>query len=629
MWILIRFWILLSALLVSTGWILSAFQELNRMGYMVCLAVAAIAAIYWQQISRWRPRKNPRQFFGKFLRRFKRPAPFLFLVLVLLSLVSGILYAPYNSDTCAYRIPRVLHWLGQGQWHWIHTADMRMNVAGCGYEWLATPLILFTHTDRLLFLINWMSYLMLPGLIFSVFKYWGVCSRVAWWWAWVLASGWCYVMQSASVSNDGFATIYALAAVALVLKSQETGNADFWLSWLAMALLTGVKQTDIPLAALWLLAAWPTRRIAFAAPKTFLVMVMTTLLVSGVPVMIFNLLYTGTWDGITALQAEYPDWHIQLDSPFWGIVGNAFYIPVLSLLPPIFPWSGAWNHAMDVFVATPFGAHFKSFERFGAVDPGITETSAGIGLAVILLTAISMCAARKYQTSLRTQCSRLQFALRLCPWILLVIFMAKVGVVQNVRFLAGYYVFFFPSLLSGAGNEILVRKTWWQTIALLCMVPAAILLVVNPNRPLFPAKTILGHFLAAHPQSKALSQLQNAFAAPDSLENLKRQLKENLPPGELLVGFAAVGNSESEPALWLPLGSRRVMRVLKQDTPEKLAEAGIHYVVIEEFPSLDCRNIEDWLARYHAKLVADLPFKKFGGNSRLSHVYITRLELSQ
>ena len=269
----VRIWILLSTWLVSVGWILSVLHQLNRAGYGVAFALTGVAAIYW-----WRKNKSPATntlsaAWRKFRRRFRRPAPGLFLMLALMSLVSGVLYAPYDSDTNAYRFPRVLHWLGQEQWHWIHTADMRMNVAGCGYEWLITPVLLFTRTDRFLFLVNWGSYLMLPGLIFCVFKFLGVRLRVAWWWAWLLASGWCYVMQSASVVNDGLGIVYALAAVALAMKARETGQtADFWLSLLAAALLTGVKQTSMPLAGLWLLAAWPERRIAWGAPKTFCVL---------------------------------------------------------------------------------------------------------------------------------------------------------------------------------------------------------------------------------------------------------------------------------------------------------------------------------------------------------------------
>ncbi|HXB60153.1 MAG TPA: hypothetical protein VNU95_11335, partial [Candidatus Acidoferrales bacterium] len=199
-----RIWVLLSTLLVASGWILSALHELNLGGYGVVFALASAGVLIWLRRTGWRPSKGPARLFQTFKRRFRRPAPLIFLVLSVMSLVSGCLYAPYNSDTNAYRIPRVLHWLGQGQWHWIHTEEIRMNVVDCGYEWLMTPLMLFTHTDRFLFLLNWVSYLMLPGLFFCVLRYCGAAGRVAWWWSWLLASGWCYVMQAASVANDLF-----------------------------------------------------------------------------------------------------------------------------------------------------------------------------------------------------------------------------------------------------------------------------------------------------------------------------------------------------------------------------------------------------------------------------------------
>ena len=75
----VRFWILLSTLLVSAGWILSALHQLNRMGYGVVFALAGIAAVFWQRKTKWRPQKNPAQLYQKFRRRFKRPAPLFFL----------------------------------------------------------------------------------------------------------------------------------------------------------------------------------------------------------------------------------------------------------------------------------------------------------------------------------------------------------------------------------------------------------------------------------------------------------------------------------------------------------------------------------------------------------------------
>jgi len=217
----VRIWILLSTLLVSSGWILSAFGELNGSGYGVVFALAAVAFIFWQRKNGWRPRKNPAQLLQKFKRRFRRPAPLLFLLLTVMTLIGAALYAPQNNDSNEYRIPRVWHWLAEGHWHWIRTLDFRMNAAGCDFEWLVTPLMLFSRHDRLLFLVNWMSFLMLPGLIYSVFTRWQVRPRVAWWWMWILPSGWCYVMQANSEINDSFAVIYALASVDFALRARE------------------------------------------------------------------------------------------------------------------------------------------------------------------------------------------------------------------------------------------------------------------------------------------------------------------------------------------------------------------------------------------------------------------------
>ena len=218
---LVRLWILLSTLVVSAGWILSALHQLNRTGYAAVFGLAGIAAVFWQRKTKWRPQKIPAQIFRKFRRRFRRPAPMFFLLLALLVFVSGAFFPDLNYDANAYKLPRVYHWLLFERWHWIHTFDARMNITACGFEWLCAPLILFTHTDRCLFLINWLSFLMLPGLIFSVFTRLQVRPRVAWWWMWFLASGWCFALQAGSVDNDSLAAVYILAAVELALRARE------------------------------------------------------------------------------------------------------------------------------------------------------------------------------------------------------------------------------------------------------------------------------------------------------------------------------------------------------------------------------------------------------------------------
>ena len=77
-----------------------------------------------------------------------------------------------------------------------------MNNRPCGLEWLSAPLLLFTKSDRGLFLVNFLPFLLLPGLIFSVLTRLGVRARVAWHWMWLLPTGYNFLLQGGSLGND-------------------------------------------------------------------------------------------------------------------------------------------------------------------------------------------------------------------------------------------------------------------------------------------------------------------------------------------------------------------------------------------------------------------------------------------
>ncbi|HEY1662609.1 MAG TPA: hypothetical protein VGI03_09340 [Verrucomicrobiae bacterium] len=608
MLITVRLWILLSALLVASGWILSALHQLNPPGYGAVFCVAAIAVIYWQKKTGWRPRNPAAQMTRKFLKRFKHPAPLLFFCLLVLSFIGGSLYAPNNGDTEAYRTPRVLHWLYAQHWHWIHTLDPRLNIAACGFEWLAAPLILLAHNDRLLFLINIISYSMLPGLIYSVFTRLGVSARAAWWWMWILPSGWCFALQAGSVVNDSFATIYALASVDLALRAKEKNSiGDFWLSMLAGALVTGAKQCDIPLILLWLIAAWPAFSLPKKRPLCTTAVVGFSLLVSVLPITVFNFQHSGNWMGFGANQSVG-----QLITPFWGIVGNTFCLSAENLMPPIFPWAAHWNALMDRFVTTPFGHHFASFEHFGQLSfraHSIGEGNAGIGLGICTLMVVSIFTAWRYSKNHAAPIianGSQQRLLRIVPWALLFVFMAKVGTYENARQLAPYYAFFLPFFLARPGNTFTVRHRWWQRLGLLIMIFTAALLVFSRSRPLFPAQTILDGLHASHPDSRSISRLEFAFTATLKAKQLSGLIAKDLPPDEKLIGYATL-NGSAEQDLWFPFGRRAVQRVTYDDTPEKLKAGGIHYVVVDS-DILDPfgKTIGQWMAEYQGVMVDKL-----------------------
>ncbi len=616
--ILVRAWILLSALLVSAGWILSAFHQLNRMGYAAVFALAAVAFLILKR-GQWPGRKGWPWNWKKFLRRFKRPAPFLFLILAILSLCSGGLYEALNWDSNAYRLPRVFHWLWAGQWHWIHTVDSRMNVAGCNFEWLAAPLILFSHTDRLLFLINWLSYLMLPGLLFSLFTRWQVRPRVAWWWMWFLSAGWCFVFQAGSVANDSFGVIYALAAVDLAMRAQENKKiTDLWLSLLALALATGIKQTNIPLVLPWLVAVWPCLPLFLKNKGGTIAILGLALLVSIVPVSLFNLEHDGTWLPVAAPGiATIGKFHLD---PVWGIIGNAFCLPVQNLSPPFYEWLppfygdtiNVWNNWMSAFAATPFGSHFISFERFGFLsgnrEHGVSEANAGLGLGVCLLLALSILEAlafRRANTIPRPD--RFLRLRRATPWLALLVFMAKVGSYENARQLAPYYPFLFPTFLVMAGHAAVVRRRHWQWLGLSTMMLTALLVITLAERPLFPPGIVFGLLHTKFPESEPVSReaVQYLASIRRGIEIRRDCLQRVLPPDARVIGYFVGICDGDEPGLWLPYGQRRVEWILPEDSAERVRSEDVQYVVISSLGlNQTGETLPQWMQKYRAGVIA-------------------------
>jgi hypothetical protein len=617
----VRIWILLSTLLVASGWILSAFHQLNCAGYGVILGLATVVFLIWIKQTGWRPRKNSAQLAEKFRHRFKRPAPLMFLLLALMAFAAGALYPSQNNDSCEYRIPRVWHWLAAGRWHWIHTLDFRMNVAGCDFEWLVAPLMLFTKQDRCLFLVNWVSLLLLPGLIFSVFTRLQVRGRVAWWWMWLLSSGLCYVMQARSDVNDSFAVIYALASVEFALRAREKNRvSDLWLSILAVALLTGAKQTDLPLALPWLIAVLPSWRLAKMKAPATLCICAVALLVSVVPLTYLNYRHAGNWMGFPPTSVF---WKLESPSPIWCLIGNTFCLPLQNLIPPYFPFVNQWNQGMEHFVQTPWGSHFQAFEAFGRMGRGASETNAGLGLWVFLFTCVSLAAAKMCGEARRPPGNSTLKWLRWIPYVSLLIFMARVDSYQNARQLAPYYVFLFPAVLVSHGHAVLVRKRWWQWLGLTVMVLTAAMLVVARDRPLFPAESILVPLKEKHPQWRFLSKAWDSYACRLATDIQRSAFQNEIPAQEQVLGYATV-RGEEEPGQWIPFGRRRVERVLPNDNPRDAQAKGIHYVLVDSSGlELLQMTIGDWTNRFDGTLMDTLSYESDPGVS--AEDYLVRL----
>lgn len=629
-----RIWILLSAWLVAAGWVLSAARELNRTGYVAFLALGAAGAVWlWRGEARqWLA--SCRFGFHRLCRRARRPAPRVFLLLASLALAGGILYPPLGMDEAQYRTPRVLHWLAHGGWHWIRTFDIRMNILNCGFEWLTAPCLLFTHSDRFIFLINVVSFALLPGLVFSVFRRMGVRPRVAWWWMWLLAGAWCFAIPAGMAGNDMFAVIYALAAVDLGLRARERQNVrDLWLSLLAAGLLTGAKQVDLPLALLWLVAAWPALPLLRTRLAATAAVIFASLLVSAAPTMCLNAAHDCAWLG-TPLHPG-PDWtrmpwpRLQLQSPFWGVVGNAFCLPLQNLAPPLFPFYEAWNGTMDRFVNSPLGLHFQQFEGFGHLT-AFPARDSGLGLFLCVFLGISWVQAGGRRTSLATGPVPETAPgfwniriLRWLPWLLLVALMARMGAITSARHLAAYYPFLLPGLLLAPGHSRLTRQQWWRVAGLATMLATATVMILSPLLPLWPAATVLEALEQRHSDSRLLLRLRSFYSTPEIVRTVRKPFPCTLPPTEPVVGYATDAQG-LEPGLWRPF-TRRVERVLPGDTAEELHQRNIRYVVVDDFfCRLTDENLDLLIAQYHGRL-ADTMSVPIGAGRPPAHYYLVQL----
>ena len=262
---MVALWICICAWLNCAGWILSWLHGLNWIGY--ALSILLGGSVLFFASKRSNIQRGWSFNFLKCRRRFQRPIPLAFLVLSAMAFLGGVLHAPSNFDGLAYREPRVLHWLAAGQWHWIHTDFHRLNVRTAGFEWITAPIFALARTDRFAFLINSISFALLPGLVFSVFTQLGVRRRVAWHWMWLLPTGYNFLLQGGSIANDAFPTVYGLAAVEFALRARQSGRVtDLWYSVVAVALLTGAKASNLPLVLPWAVLAAPLAGLLLKRP---------------------------------------------------------------------------------------------------------------------------------------------------------------------------------------------------------------------------------------------------------------------------------------------------------------------------------------------------------------------------
>lgn len=583
----VRLWLWVSAFAVAAGWTLSTLGQLNRTGYTIAFAAFIIflwlgrqplGLAYGGKLCAWR----------KVLCRFRRPLPLCFAALAVLVFVGGALYPPSNYTGLNYREARVLQWLAHGHWFWVHTENYRMNDRACGFEWLTAPLLLFTKSDRALFLINFLPFLLLPGLVFSVFTRLGVRARVAWQWMWLLPTGYNFLLQAGSIANDTFPAIYALAAIffaASAWRSRQT--ADVWYSILAAALLIGAKPSNLPLLLPWATMIFAVLPLLRRQPVATLAVGLLAALVSFLPMAVLNVHYCGDWSG-----AKLEPAFMVMKNPWVGLWGNSFQIALANFAPPIFPLAGWWNVHAPQFMPQFMVAAANQFFDMGFFYLGElpTEDWSGLGFGLSLLLAVVVIA-KLGGVGLRVEGGMVKSRLvnpppALCHWVLLAAWVAlaafcmKSGMTTTARLISPYYPLLLPLLLIGPVPAAIIRRWWWRWLVGVVLLFAFVIVIVVPDRPLWPAKTILSKLHAQHPDQRLVDRALKVYTVYAGRWDALAGVRELLPPGLEVVGFLG-GEDDCDISLWRPFFARRVEHFQFTDSAAQIRERA-DYVVVSE-----------------------------------------------
>ena len=609
----VKIWIWISVFASLAGWALSAFGFLNRIGYAVLGVVCLVVLIEMRARGAFGSRAIPWRW-RKLRHRFCRPFPLMFAALAALAFVGGVMYPPTNHTGLSYRIPRVLHWLQAEGWQWIYTPNPRLNTRACGFEWLTAPLLLFTKSDRGIFLLNFLSFLLLPGLIFSLLSRLGTQARVAWQWMWILPTGYVFLLQAGSGGNDAFPAVYSLAALDFACRAWKSRQvSDIWYSILAIALLGGAKASNLPLMLPWLVLIAPLWKLLRDQPLGTSRVVVIALMVSFLPTVILNLYYLGNWSGLNIERLG-----MEMKNPFVGIWGNALLLFSNNLCPPLFPFAGWWNqNALRIlpgFIVNPMNRNFEeSYQNLWELP---TEDWAGVGAGVgwLMVIAAAWAVFKKPRPMTPQRDGGITPLVRklalLSPWLALIAYSAKSGMVTPGRLIAPYYPLLLPLLVVGAEQAELVRRRWWRLLVWLVFITAFAVLIVTPARPLWPAQTILSRAVQTKPDSRFLTRALTTYAVYANRSDPLPALREQLPNDLKLVGFLGTPD-DLDISFWRPYLSRQVAQINAAETAEQLRERKITHAIVSgagiEWSAFANTNLtlQSWLTQTRAEVLTN------------------------
>ncbi|TAE91635.1 MAG: hypothetical protein EAZ81_05640 [Verrucomicrobia bacterium] len=572
------------------GWGLSALSALHARGYLLLLPLLVLACvIFWRKTAAeacasyvpWR----------KWFKRMKTsPAWMAWCVVVILVLIGALCHAPSNYDGITYRLPRLLYWLQENRWHWIQGLDHRQNVSGLGHEWMITPIIAITRSDRALFLINFVPYLLLPGLFYIAACGLGIRSRVAAWWMCIVPLAYGITLQAGSIGNDLLPMALGLAALAFAAQARKSYPIlCLAFSLLSAAAMTGAKATSIPLALpiglYWIWVAWQTVQVR-GVFKSIALALPWAIPSSIIPLAVACIIHTGHWSGNPGNRYGAEAGH-----PVAGIVGNSLQIIFGVIQPPVFPAANKLEAKLRSSLENDRWYEWLSHQCTGssiALGGELPmEELSGLGAALglmILVSIIIKFSKRRYGLPI----SRIQWVILISSIFSILLVMSKMGTGGMARLSMPYIPLLIMNLLFGLKTGFGIKDSLVKKVRLFpaaCILPA---LVLNPNRPLFPLDTLTHSPYVPESYQERIATVYQAY---QQRAHILAPLLEGIPTSAT-IGFAGSGN-HSALGLFKPYGTRKV----KSLTPANEDQVDWVVAIPEMLEKRMNQTSEEWEAK--------------------------------
>jgi hypothetical protein len=374
---------------------------------------------------------------------------------------------------------------------------------------------------------------------------------------------------------------------------------DLGLAFLAAALATGVKASNLPLMLPILFALWPSLGLLRSRPFVGAAIILLSVVVSFAPLALLNQAYTGQWAGDPGnLQKQ------QVQNPVAGIIGNSLLLMAQAISPHIFPYArdiSFWvvNHipkTLHDFLARGF----PRFEwQLGELPQ---EEMGGLGLGITLLVGTVLFARLNLREAWRNIRQSPGFLIGIMSWAALLAYMVKLGNEGASRLLSSYYPLLLIPILMLPGQAWLVRQRWWKIIGILSGVGSLLAMVLTPSRPLWPAEFVCNRLAAAYPQNSEIARARKVYATYMKRNCLLTDLSQQIPDSVTVFGLIGSYN-DPDASLWQPYGKRQAVYLTHVNRGRPPC---CEWVVIEQQP-LEAQigePMDDWLKKTGGAVVA-------------------------